>query len=73
MRESKYLKATDENIKKLLGIPSLKEFETKDLAGLLKLSKIKQYEAGEQILEEGDIASVLYFLLSGKVRIVKMF
>ena len=52
-------------------IPALKSFETKNLGKLLRLSKIRRYEKGEQIIEEGDLDKWLYFLLSGKIRIEK--
>ncbi len=71
MIESKYLKDDVKNIQKLMGIPALRHFETKNLAKLLRLSKIRQYEDGEQIIKEGDLDKWLYFLLSGKVRVVK--
>jgi CRP/FNR family transcriptional regulator, cyclic AMP receptor protein len=71
VQESKYLKATIENVQKLLAIPVLHEFETRDLEELLKRSKIRKFSAGEQIIKEGDFDSLLYFLLSGTVRIAK--
>jgi len=71
MLESKYLKDDLRNIQQLLTIPTLKSFETDDLARLLKLSKIRRYENGEIIIQEGDLDQFLYFLLSGKVRISK--
>jgi CRP-like cAMP-binding protein len=71
MIESKYLKDDIKNIQKLMAIPALRHFETKNLAKLIRLSKIRQYEDGEQIIKEGDLDKWLYFLLSGKVRIVK--
>lgn len=72
MRESKFLKANQENLMKLLSIPVIKEFEMKDLEGLLRVSKIRQYKAGETIIKEGDMANtMIFFLVSGKVKIVK--
>jgi CRP-like cAMP-binding protein len=71
MIESKYLKDNAENIQKLMGIPVLRNFETKSLGKLLKLSKIREYEDGEVIIREGDQDPWLYFLLSGKIRISK--
>lgn len=71
MIESKYLKENIENIQKLMTIPALKNFETKSLGKLLRLSKIRQYEPGELIIKEGDLDPWLYFLLSGKIRITK--
>ncbi len=71
MKESKYLKANEENLKKLISIPVLREFDTKDLEELLKVSKIRQYEPKELIIKEGDQDSIIFFLISGKVRIYK--
>jgi CRP-like cAMP-binding protein len=71
MIESKYLKQNIENIQKLLSISALKNFETKNLSKLLRLSKIRQYEDGETIITEGDFDPWLYFLLSGRIRVAK--
>jgi CRP-like cAMP-binding protein len=71
MIESKYLKENIENIQRLMTIQALKHFETRNLGKLLRLSKIRQYEDGEQIIQEGDMDPWLYFLLNGSIRIVK--
>jgi CRP-like cAMP-binding protein len=71
MIESKYLKENIENIQRLMSIQALKHFETRNLGKLLRLSKIRQYEDGEQIIKEGDMDPWLYFLLSGQIRVVK--
>ncbi|MCP4152078.1 MAG: cyclic nucleotide-binding domain-containing protein [bacterium] len=71
MLESRYLKDNIENIEKLLGIPALRNFETKSLQKLLRLSRIREYEDGEVIIQEGDLDPWLYILLSGKIRITK--
>ncbi|MBT8371988.1 MAG: cyclic nucleotide-binding domain-containing protein [Deltaproteobacteria bacterium] len=71
MIESKYLKENIENIQKLMNISALSNFETKSLGKLLRLSKIRQYEDGEQIIQEGDFDPWLYFLLSGQIKISK--
>jgi CRP/FNR family cyclic AMP-dependent transcriptional regulator len=71
MLESRYLKDNLENIKKLMAIPALRNFETQSLTRLLRLSKIREYDDGEPIIEEGAEDTWLYFLLGGKVRIVK--
>lgn len=71
MIESKYLKENIENIQRLMSIQALKHFETRNLGKLLRLSKIRQYADGEQVIAEGDMDPWLYFLLSGKIRIVK--
>ena len=71
MIESKYLKENLENIQKLMAIPALKNFETRSLGKLLRLSKVRQYEDGERVIQEGALDPWLYFLLSGKIRISK--
>ncbi len=71
MLESKYLTDNVQNIQKLMVIPALRKFETKNLGKLLRLSKIRQYEDGELIIKEGDLDKWLYFILSGKIRVVK--
>ena len=71
MLESKYLKATLENVQKLMEIPMMKDFETWHLEDLLTHSKIRKYEDGEEIIKEGDNDRWFYFLLKGKVRIVR--
>ncbi len=71
MIESKYLKDDIHNIRQLLSIPALKNFEIENLGKMLRLSKIRQYEDGELIIKEGDMDLWLYFLLSGKVRVEK--
>ena len=71
MLESKYLKDNIQNIQKLLTIPALRHFETSNLGKLLRLSKIREYEDGELIIQEGELDPWLYFLLSGKIRIIK--
>ena len=71
MLESRYLKDNIENLQNLLGISALKNFETKSLQKLLRLSRIREYEDGEVIIREGDLDPWLYFLLSGKIRVSK--
>lgn len=71
MIESRYLQDNIENIRRLMSIPALRNFETKALGKLLKLSKIREYDDGEVIIREGDQDTWLYFLLSGKILISK--
>ena len=71
MLESKYLKDNVQNIQKLMTIPRLKKFETESLAQLARLSKIREYDANETIIKEGEKDRWVYFLLSGKARVIK--
>lgn len=71
MIESDYLKDNNTLTQKLRQIPTLELFDEKDLQGALHLSKIRKYKRGELILEEASYDNWIYFLVSGKVRIVK--
>ena len=71
MLETKYLQENVKNIQLLMTIPGLRHFEARKLGGLLRLSRIRQYEPGETIIEEGADDPWLYFLLNGSVKVVK--
>jgi CRP/FNR family transcriptional regulator, cyclic AMP receptor protein len=71
MLETKFLKDNIQNIQKLMALQPLRNFETASLRQLLRLSKIREFEPGEQILLEGDQDPWLYFLLSGRVKVEK--
>ena len=71
MIESDYLENNEEIIRKMRNMPELDIFSEKDLEGLMKLSKIRQYNPGEIILEEGGYDCWIYYLISGKVRVMK--
>ena len=71
MIESDYLKGNIRFLEKLGEIPTLATFSEQELKGLLELSRIRKYEPGELILEEGFFDAWIYFLISGKVKIVK--
>jgi CRP/FNR family cyclic AMP-dependent transcriptional regulator len=71
MIESRYLEGNIENIQKLMSIHGLKNFDTKSVGKLLNLSKIREYQDGEAIIQEGEQDPWVYFLLSGKIRISK--
>ncbi len=71
MIESEYLKDSTKIVQQLREMPTLEPFDEKDLHGALQLSKIRKYEPGELIMEEGSFDCWIYFLISGKVRVVK--
>ncbi len=71
MIESGYLKDNIRFLEKLAEMPTLDAFSDERLKEFLQLSKIRNYESGELILEEGLFDSWIYFIVSGKVRIVK--
>jgi CRP-like cAMP-binding protein len=71
MQDSGYLKDNEELIQKLRGIPTLKIFKDEDLRGVLELSRMIRYEPGSLIIREGQYDNWVYFLIFGKVGILK--
>ncbi|MGV8081127.1 MAG: Crp/Fnr family transcriptional regulator [Syntrophales bacterium] len=65
------LRENDALIQKVKSMATFRPFEKKDFYRILNFSKIREYEPGEQILEEGSYDNWIYFILSGKVRIVR--
>ncbi len=68
---SDYLKDTDDLIARFRSIPVLKPFDERDLRGLLKLSRVIQYDPGDRIIEEGQLDNRIFFLLRGEVAVLK--
>ena len=71
MIESNYLKDDVKNIDQLLRIPAFQNWTMQELGMLLRITKIRRYNEGECIIREGDHDPWLYFLLSGRIRVVK--
>ena len=71
MIESDYLRDNISYVERLGKMPSLADFSERDLKGILELSKIRKYEPGEVILDEGVFDSWIYFLISGKIKVIK--
>jgi len=71
MKETTYLEENNRLIDFLKKIPVFEPFDETELGSLLKISKMKVYNDKECILKEGSTDSLIYFLVSGKVRITK--
>lgn len=71
MKESNYLRDSKELEKDLKKIPVLSPLKERDIKCLIRMSKIRQYDDGEMICEEGCHDKWIYFLTKGSVRIVK--
>ncbi|WP_035042147.1 Crp/Fnr family transcriptional regulator [Desulfovibrio sp. X2] len=71
MKETAYLLSRDELVGKFRKLPVLNNFENKYLRQILSLSKLRMYEPGEQIIEEGQNDRWLYIVISGEVRVHK--
>ncbi|MBW2594839.1 MAG: hypothetical protein JRC93_02480 [Deltaproteobacteria bacterium] len=57
MEQSGYFKGRKDLIGILKKIPFLKPYEEKSLVGILELSKLRKYSAGELITAEGEYDS----------------
>lgn len=73
MRTSEKLKDKDsvDIIAKIKTLPALESFDENDLKELLRISKIVRYDPGELIADERSYDGWIYYLISGRVRIVK--
>ena len=71
MRESDYLMPSGELLHRLKNIPTLSPFDKEDLQILILHSKIRQYAPEERIIEEGRRDTWLFFIINGKVKVVK--
>jgi len=65
------LVGNEEFIKKLREVPALQLFGKNDINHILNFSKIKKYEAGEIIIEEGSYDNWIFILISGMVSVIK--
>jgi len=65
------LKDSFDIIEKIKTMPALESFDEKDLKELLRISKIVRYDQGELIVDESSYDGWIYYLISGRVRIVK--
>ncbi len=65
------LKDSFDIIEKIKTMPALESFDEKDLKELLRISKIVRYNPGELIVNESSYDGWIYYLISGRVRIVK--
>lgn len=71
MIDADFLKDSEMIIQKLMKIPAMRALEKEHLQALLDMSEIKEFAPGEQILEEGRFERSIFYLVSGKARIVK--
>ncbi len=71
MKESEYLEGQDQVVKRIKNIPVFNPFSEEKLKGLLRLSKLAQYKPNEIIILEGSREKLIYFLISGSVKVEK--
>ncbi len=71
MKETTYLQENRRLMEFLKTVPVFEPFDQNEINSLVKISKLKMYEDGECILQEGSADTWLYFLVQGTVRITK--
>jgi len=71
MIDTDFLNDNEVIIHKLMKIPAMRALEKEHLQALLEMSDVKEFHPGEQILEEGRFERSIFYLISGKARIVK--
>jgi len=71
MKETDYLLGNEKIIDDLKKMPIFRPFTQNDLQTLLNMSKLRAYKSGEAIIQENNIDPWVYFLVYGKVKIVK--
>ena len=71
MKETDYLVGNLKIAEDLKKIPVFKPFTQDELQTLLSMSKLRRYRTGETIIQEGNLDSWVYFLVSGKVEITQ--
>lgn len=71
MREIDVTNDNLETIKVFRSINKFKEFSDDELASFIKEGKLREYEAGEVIIKEGDGDCYVYFLITGALSISK--
>ena len=71
MIKNEYLKENDYIVQKMMRIPALRPFKEEDIHELLENSQTRTIKAGELILEENSYTTLIYYLISGKIKVVK--
>lgn len=71
MIDKAFLEVNDEIISQLMRIPALKSMDDKDLKEVMAASQTKDFNTGDTIFEEGSMSKLIFYLISGKVRITK--
>ena len=66
------LKENIELVQHLKNLPMLQFFGKEDFKKIFNFSKIKKYKPGDVIIEEGSSDKWVYFLISGKVKVMKL-
>ena len=71
MQETDFLKDNNRVLKDIKKFEVFEPFQDNELLNLLSMSKITRYKPGEIIFNQGSSDTWIYFLIYGKVRLMK--
>lgn len=71
MIDTAFLKSNNEIINQLMRIPALKSIDGEDLKDLIEASQTRNFKAGDIIFEEGSMGKLIFYMISGKVKVIK--
>jgi CRP-like cAMP-binding protein len=71
MQQSAYVVNTEALIPRMRETPPFHFLDEQDCRDLLSHSRIREFAAGDTIITEGEDGAAIYYLLFGKVRVVK--
>lgn len=71
MQETDFLKGNQRVLNDIRKFDIFEPFQDDELHHLMDMSKIRKYNPGEKIFDQGSSDTWLYFLVYGKVRLMK--
>ena len=71
MQETDFLKGNQRVLNDIKKFEIFEPFQDEELHHLMSMSKIRKYNPGETIFEQGSTNTWLFFLVYGKVRLMK--
>ncbi len=71
MQETDFLKGNQRVLNDIRKFDIFEPFQDDELQHLMSMSKIRKFNAGETIFKQGSSDTWLYFLVYGKVRLMK--
>lgn len=71
MQETDFLKGNQRVLNDIKKFEIFEPFQDDELHHLMAMSKIRKYNPGEKIFEQGSADTWLYFLVYGQVRLMK--
>jgi CRP/FNR family cyclic AMP-dependent transcriptional regulator len=71
MTENELLNDNQETIQYLKKIPALECFNERDLETFMRFSEVKKYKENEVIIEEDTLDDRVFYLITGKAKVMK--